>query len=109
MRPLPTTWTKRGISYEIIKRSGNVLMVEVSMSGVCGWEVGTLHRDPDRDIHGSICPAHERWLGDEEFGGRGWYFMVSQEAEAFRCFHELCSKKDSTIGQDAPPLPVGTA
>lgn len=91
MRPLLTEIPYKGHVLRQLKRTGKVAMYERSKGGrVYGFEVIKIKIAPAHTWpNGNTTPEHEAYPCDNEFGSKGWYFMVKDRSGAEAKFAQL--------------------
>lgn len=92
MNPLPTQWTRNGYVSRVIKRTGDVVMVQLGKADC--YEVAIVQRHNGRMFPGgkSVAPA-EYMPSTEQFGTYGWYYPNRDMANAK--YRELVAAQDS--------------
>lgn len=84
MKPLGTTFKKNSFFYEQVERVGDVAIFKQRLRpgvGCLAFEVIKITHEPDRVMHGTLIPAHERAPGNEEFGRKGWSYPTLESAQ----------------------------
>ena len=97
MIKLPHEFDSRGFHHRQIKRAGNVAIFErfhKSTPERVHFEVVEIQQDQDRDIHGSMVPAHERMPSAETWGRFGFTYLPEDRAGAERRFAEMSALGD---------------
>ena len=96
MTPLPAQWTRNGLVSRVIKRTGDVVMVQLGKADC--YEVAIVQRHNGRTLpNGVILPPAEHMPSTEEFGRKGWYYPDRDMANA--------KYRDLVAAQDAPKSP----
>lgn len=96
MKQLPQTVTKSIFTYELTARTEKVAIYaqRISENGkLVGHEVFIIPKYQDREIHGTVVPAHEGFPGDNAFGVAAW--SVGRDiVHAMRRFSDVCELVD---------------
>ena len=87
MKPLETTYTRRGFTHRQIHREGDLAIFEQSKPGITRWEVFEVQRNPGRVIAGVATAASESPPGDAQWGRPG-FTCVTRE-DAYRRFDRM--------------------
>ena len=96
MIPLPAQWTRRGYVSRVIKRAGNVVMVQLGKADC--YEVAIVQQHNGRTLpDGRVLEPAEYMPCDEEFGTKGWYYPDRDMANA--------KYRELVAAQDAPKAP----
>lgn len=96
MTPLPAQWTRRGYVSRVIKRTGDVVLVQLGKADC--YEVAIVQRHNGYDLpNGARVEPKEYMPSDEEFGTKGWYYPDRDRA--------LAKYRDLVAAQDAPKPP----
>lgn len=91
MTPLPTTFTRGGFLWNVLKRVEDVVLVEQVCSSP-HFEVAVVQkRRAKRMPDGSTTKAKESMPSDSQWGSAGWSFMARDHAEAK--FQEVLKKR----------------
>lgn len=102
MTPLATTFTFRGSTFRQLKRSGKVALYSRGVDdAIDGFEVIRIKDLPEATWpNGKVTEAHEGYPSDNDFGTRGWYYMVGDvdraEARYRRESRQAESRRDET-------------
>lgn len=81
MTPLPSQWTRRGIVSRVIRRTGDIVMVQLGKADC--YEVAIVQRHNGYNLPGGrVAEAKEYMPSDEQFGTLGWYYCALDKAEA---------------------------
>lgn len=96
MTPLPTQWTRNGLVSRVIKRTGDVVMVQLGKADC--YEVAIVQRHNGYDLpDGRRAEPKEYMPSNEQFGTCGWYYPDRDMANA--------KYRDLVAAQDAPKSP----
>lgn len=81
---IATKFKKNGFEFRLMERVGVVALFEKTMENVSRkwWEVCIIQTDQDREIGGTLIPAHERMPGSEKWGSLGWTLTTFEKAKA---------------------------
>ena len=89
MKPLPDKWKRCGHSWQVVRREGDVVMVQ--LVGTDCYEVAIVQRHNGRTFaDGTTSPPAEYMPGNSDFGRLGWYYCDKARAKAM--FAELVEK-----------------
>jgi hypothetical protein len=91
MRLLEQTFTKNGLTYDIINRTERVGLFKLSLDGEhVGWEVSKITQNSEYEIAGKVIPSGESITSNEAFGSDGSKaFFPTDENRAMAYFIEF--------------------
>ena len=92
MEQLKTEFRKNRFNYTQIKRENNVAIYQQENYG---YEVGIIHQEPEKEMFGTLIPAHERWPGTGEWGTHA--FTTRTLEKAYFYFEELLNKSKTIL------------
>jgi hypothetical protein len=94
MRKLETTFTRKGIDYEMMDRSDKVGLFKLSLDGIhVGYEVAKIYHNEARTISGIDIEEGESIPSDEMFGGDGSKAFFPNDGErALKYFYEFTTE-----------------
>lgn len=97
MKPLDTTFTKKGWTHEQVLREGLIALYRrwKDDPATAHWEVIRIQENAEREIAGVLIPEKEAYPGDGLWGQEAWTFTRLEPAE--KRFQELVAKEPERI------------
>jgi hypothetical protein len=78
MTPIPSTFSKHGYTFKLLKRSPKAAIYEQTKgSRLYAYEVHRIRVRASCEFHGKTLPERERLAGDNDFGVHGKTYTVS--------------------------------
>lgn len=74
MKKLPEKFRKWGFDWTVLKRKGDVVLLQQSGRSFNGYNVAKVREQPEREIGGNIYPAKEAIPSQTEWGIYAWNF-----------------------------------
>jgi len=95
-KPVPVTFTKKGFTYNQLKRVGNVAIYEQTRSGsaLCNYEVVKIGKHNGYTMGGAYIEPSETYPGSSLWGIMGW--TCTSIDGAMTRFHALCKDNSCT-------------